>query len=105
MTNREKFKKVFGIDVKWSNTLRPQVTALSSIQLEGISCAEEWLNSEYAGQDMEPVIHAKWIAVHPLQPDDDGALMCSSCRSGDWSIRMWYKRCPVCGAKMDLEEE
>lgn len=47
MTNREKFKKVFGIEVKWSDALSPQIAALSSIQLKGISCAEEWLNAEY----------------------------------------------------------
>lgn len=47
MTNREKFKEVFGIEVKWSDALSPQIAALRSIQLEGISCAEEWLNAEY----------------------------------------------------------
>lgn len=50
MTNREKFRQVFGIDVKWSEALSPQIPALRSIQLSGVDCAEEWLNRRYVTQ-------------------------------------------------------
>lgn len=56
MKNREKFKEVFGIEARWSNTLTPQIEALSSIVLKGISCAGEWLESEYKEQPTATVI-------------------------------------------------
>lgn len=47
MTNREKFKDVFGKDIKWSNAIEPQILALKSAHIDGIDCMEEWLNAEY----------------------------------------------------------
>lgn len=47
MTNREKFKEVFGKDIKWSEAIEPQMLALKSAQINGIDCMEEWLNAEY----------------------------------------------------------
>ena len=43
----------------------------------------------------------KWVLVHPLQETDEGAYMCSVCRTGDWCISPEFKFCPYCGAEMD----
>jgi len=43
----------------------------------------------------------RWILVHPLQENDEGAYMCSVCRTGDWCISPEFKFCPYCGAAMD----
>ena len=40
-----------------------------------------------------------WIAVHPLQPNDEGDYMCSVCRCGGLVYKP-TKFCPNCGAKM-----
>lgn len=45
--------------------------------------------------------HGKWVLVHPLQENDEGAYMCSVCRTGDWCISPEFKFCPYCGAAMD----
>ena len=45
--------------------------------------------------------HGKWVLVHPLQENDEGAYMCSACRTGDWCISPEFKFCPYCGAEMD----
>ncbi len=47
MTNREKFKDVFGKDIKWSSAIEPQILALKSAHIDRIDCMEEWLNAEY----------------------------------------------------------
>ena len=47
----------------------------------------------------------KWILVHPLQEDDDGAYICSNCEHGDWDCDTNYKYCPFCGADMREREE
>ncbi len=47
MTNGEKFKEVFGKDIKGSKAIEPQMLALKSAQINGIDCMEEWLNAEY----------------------------------------------------------
>lgn len=47
----------------------------------------------------------KWIPIHPLQEDDDGAYMCSNCEHGDWDCDTSYKYCPFCGAKMRGDED
>lgn len=46
----------------------------------------------------------KWIPVHPLQEDDDGAYICSNCEHGDWDCDTNYKYCPFCGADMRESE-
>lgn len=46
-------------------------------------------------------LHGKWVLVHPLQENDEGAYMCSVCRTGDWCISPEFKFCPYCGAEMD----
>ena len=73
MTNREKFKEIFGIDVKWSSALSPQILALRSIELinSGTDAAEEWLNAEYKEKT------ANWI----LKQRDKFVDIC----------------CPICG--------
>lgn len=43
----------------------------------------------------------KWIPIHPLQEDDDGAYICSNCEHGDWDCDTSYKYCPFCGAEMN----
>ena len=67
MTNREKFKEIFGKDIHWSSAISPQILALSSAYIDGIDCMEEWLNSEYKESlEQEPVLNkikeivAKW---------------------------------------------
>lgn len=47
----------------------------------------------------------KWIFIHPLQADDEGAYICSNCRHGDWDIKPTDKYCKFCGADMRGEEE
>lgn len=47
----------------------------------------------------------KWILIHPLQEDDDGAYICSNCEHGDWDCDTNYKYCPFCGADMREREE
>jgi len=42
----------------------------------------------------------KWVLVHPLQENDEGAYMCSVCHSGDWRISPEFEFCPYCGADM-----
>ena len=54
--------------------------------------------------DAEPVRHGRWIQ------DDEDSWQCSAC-GVLWTFidggpeDNGAKRCPVCGAKMDLEEE
>lgn len=45
--------------------------------------------------------HGRWVLVHPLQENDEGAYMCSVCHTGDWCTGPEFKFCPYCGAKMD----
>lgn len=47
MTNREKFKKIFGKEIHWSRSIQPQIIALKSAYIDDIDCMEEWLNMEY----------------------------------------------------------
>lgn len=47
MTNREKFKKIFGKEMHWSRLIEPQIIALRSAYIDDIDCMEEWLNMEY----------------------------------------------------------
>lgn len=46
----------------------------------------------------------KWVLVHPLQENDEGAYMCSVCHTGDWRISPEFEFCPYCGAEMRGEE-
>lgn len=47
MTNREKFKKIFGKKIHWSKSIEPQMLALKSAHIDGVDCMEEWLNEPY----------------------------------------------------------
>ena len=48
----------------------------------------------------------KWILIHPLQEDDEGAYMCLCCGVGNWGIDPKVdKYCFNCGADMRGEEE
>ena len=51
-------------------------------------------------QNPKSVKHGHWELVHPLQDDDEGAYMCSECRTGDYGVER-YSFCPFCGTKMD----
>lgn len=43
----------------------------------------------------------KWIFIHPLQEDDQGAYMCSNCKSGSFDVNpKTWKACPWCMADM-----
>lgn len=47
----------------------------------------------------------KWLLIHPLQEDDDGAYECSCCKSGSWEVDpATWKACPWCTALMEVEE-
>lgn len=47
----------------------------------------------------------EWIPVHPLQSNDNGAYMCSKCKTGMWEIKpSIYHYCPNCGADMRTKE-
>lgn len=53
MTNKEKFKDVFGVelgeslDFDTSCSYIPQIVALRSMYIKGVDCICEWLNAEY----------------------------------------------------------
>ena len=47
----------------------------------------------------------KWVLIHPLQENDDGAYICSNCEHGDWDCDINYKYCPFCGADMRGDED
>lgn len=53
--------------------------------------------------DVEPVKHGRWIDENPASPMDP-RMRCSVCGHLDIPIVKW-RFCPVCGAKMDKEEE
>ena len=46
----------------------------------------------------------KWIFIHPLQADDEGAYICSNCHRGDWDIKPTDKYCKFCEMEMDIYE-
>lgn len=55
--------------------------------------------------DVAPVIHAKW----QVEDDDRGWIkhICTSCgytKRTDVHVSLDWKYCPMCGAKMDLED-
>lgn len=74
----------------------------NGIELVPIFRMKQWFEHQTT-VDVMPVVHGKWIFVHPLSPDDGGAYMCSKCEKGDWDIRPSDKFCKFCGAKMDKE--
>ena len=52
--------------------------------------------------DAAPVKHGRWIPVlNGIDDDTNPAFDCSEC---DAMCRKKHNYCPVCGAKMDLEE-
>ena len=68
---------------------------------EAINAAYEAIQSEPAA-DVAPVVHGRWI----LERDPAGKPVCYHCSACDsdgshTSIRIAYKYCPNCGAKMD----
>ena len=52
----------------------------------------------------EPRKKGKWIFIHPLQADDEGAYICSNCHRGDWDIKPTDKYCKFCEMEMDIYE-
>ena len=55
--------------------------------------------------DVAPVVHGKWEWFGPCY-DGNGKFWgtCSVCQTRQ-RLGDYYTHCPVCGAKMDLEEE
>jgi hypothetical protein len=47
--------------------------------------------------DVEPVRHGYWIEYS----GDPNIITCSECDWGEPPVSKTYKRCPMCGAKMD----
>lgn len=57
----------------------------------------------YLSEQIEPKRKkGKWIFIHPLQADDEGAYICSNCHRGDWDIKPTDKYCKFCGMAMDI---
>lgn len=53
--------------------------------------------------DAAPVNHGQWIPVlNGIDDDTNPAFDCSEC---DAMCRKKHNYCPVCGAKMDLEDD
>ena len=52
-------------------------------------------------ESAEPRKKGKWIFIHPLQADDEGAYICSNCHRGDWDIKPTDKYCKFCGIAMN----
>lgn len=49
--------------------------------------------------DVQPVKHGRWIII-------DGCAYCSNCRNNFKKAIMTHSNyCPMCGVKMDLQEE
>ena len=49
--------------------------------------------------DVAPVRHGRWIQNYGL-PD---VKLCSACKTEREAKDCWWRYCPNCGAKMDLE--
>lgn len=61
--------------------------------------------SRLPAADIAPVVHGKWEWFGPCY-DGNGKFWgtCSVCQTRQ-RLGDYYTHCPVCGAKMDLEEE
>ena len=74
--------------------------------IEAISDREEWedvcVTTVNEIKSAEPQKKGKWIFIHPLQADDEGAYICSNCHRGDWDIKPTDKYCKFCGMAMDI---
>ena len=74
--------------------------------IEAISDREEWedvcVTTVNEIKSAEPQKKGKWIFIHPLQADDEGAYICSNCHRGDWDIKPTDKYCKFCGIAMDI---
>lgn len=55
--------------------------------------------------EVEPVVHSQWVES-PLRNHWFAKDTCANCgfHEKDYRDMYGYKRCPNCGAKMDLEE-
>lgn len=71
----------------------------------------------FPASDVEPVVHAHWEMVEVEgfwiqnmqesletgKPTKAKLPVCSHCKTRFGTLALEYKRCPECGAKMDLE--
>ena len=75
------------------------------VLIQEIDTSWDW-EEQYANcplQEVEPERKkGKWIFIHPLQADDEGAYICSNCHRGDWDIKPTDKYCKFCGMAMDI---
>lgn len=80
------------------------LTALSAdLDAETVQRCIEAMNNLKAA-DVEPKRKSgRWIDEHPASPMDP-RMRCSVCGHVDMPLVKW-RFCPVCGAKMDKEEE
>ena len=59
------------------------------------------MNVVEEAKTIEPRKKGKWIFIHPLQEDDQGAYMCSNCKTGHFDVNpKTWKACPWCMADM-----
>lgn len=82
----------------------------------GIFCLNDQADYLLAN-DVEPVVHARWDTIEKEgfwigqmekslstgRPTKCSFPVCSHCKTEFGTIALEYKRCPECGAKMDLK--
>ena len=76
--------------------------SMFSQYVNGLYCAKTAISYMPSVAPQRP--KGKWILIHPLQKEDDGAYICSNCEHGDWDCDTSYKYCPNCGADMRNED-
>lgn len=77
----------------------------------GVRCRACWVDDmlsevlDAPAADVEPVRHGRWLGQSGLFQGE-----CSVCgyrtydKTADWARKYW-PHCPICGSKMDLEDE
>lgn len=60
---------------------------------------------ELPAADVAPVVHGRWVKVPVPLRKGKYALECSHCKQRLKPLNGELIYCPVCGAKMDLENE
>lgn len=85
----------------WDNADETTQTGVDTIN--AIDKITDFIESLPAA-DVQIVVHAQWVKVHPIQNNDGGAYMCTHCRGGDFDIHGTEAFCERCGARMDLKD-
>ena len=89
----------YGHDIKGE----PNKNALSKDVQEAVEECADYIKYVYGTRVYKT---GKWVLTHPLQEDDEGAYVCSCCKSGSWEVLpTTWKACPWCGATMEVVEE